>query len=90
MLHVYPKKQMFGSAGLTSGRITSTGLFNKFGYQIVKYGTCDIRLKYEGRRVRVMEMGLLSRGRLRLAIKSEIAIKEAIKIVIGDQVCDRN
>ena len=37
----------------------------QIGYQIGKDDRCDIEVKYDRRRVRVLEMGLLARGRLR-------------------------
>ena len=62
---LYPIQLTVGSAGPTTGRIASTGRSDKSGYQIVQDGTCDIGLKYDGRRVRVLEMGLLAWGRIR-------------------------
>ena len=37
----------------------------KIGHQIRQDGTCEIGLSYDGRSVRVLEMGLLAWGRLR-------------------------
>ena len=54
-----------GNAGPTTGRIASTGRLNRTGCQIRQDGTCDIGLKYDRRRVRVLEMGLLAWRRLR-------------------------
>ena len=52
-LPLYLNKQTAGNAGPTTGRITSTELLYRTGYQIRKDGTCDIGLKYDGRRGRL-------------------------------------
>ena len=88
---------MVGNADPTTGRIASTGRLDRTGYQIRNDGICDIGLKYDGRRVSwrwgywhgKYYVGIQSIKK-ETAIRKAITIKGAIKIVIGDQVYDRN
>ena len=64
-LQLQPSWQTIGSAGPTTGRITSTGRLNRTGHQIRQDGTCDIGLKYDGQRKRDLKMRLLSNGLIR-------------------------
>ena len=74
-----------GNVGFTTGRIAYTGRLDRTGYQIRQDGTCDIGLKYDGRRVRAMEMGLLAWGRLRWRSVDH----EGNRDQQGDRDCDR-
>ena len=62
---LYPSQLTIASAGPTTGRIAPIGRSDQTGYKIRQDGTCEIGLKHDERRVRVMEMGLLEWGRLR-------------------------
>ena len=55
---LYPIRSTFNSVVPTTGRTASTERLHNSPYQIRQDGICDIELKYDGRRVRVMVMGL--------------------------------
>ena len=54
---LYPSQLTFDSAGPTTSRIAPIVRSEQTGYQIRQYGTCEIGLKYDRRRLRVLEMG---------------------------------
>ena len=96
-IQLHPSWQTVGNAGPTTGRIKSTGRFDKIGHQIRQCGTYDIGLKYDGRRLQLWRWAHCHRGdntgdqsiKKETAIRKPIVIKEVIDIVIGNQVCDR-
>ena len=64
-LQLYPSQLKVGSAGHTTGRITPIGYSDQHWTSDQTGWDLGDRVEYDGRRVRVLEMGLLAWGRIR-------------------------
>ena len=64
----YPSQLTVGSAGPLTGRIAPIGRSDQTGYQIRQDRTCEIGLKYEGRRIRSPGDGVIGMGKITLPI----------------------